>query len=58
MRKGGRIANVSSASGGLAQFSPSLRERFRDPSNTLEDVEKLVQEYEVRVFRSDFLSVH
>lgn len=54
MRKGGRIVNVSSASGGLAQFSPNLRERFRDPRNTLEDVEELVQEYEVRVFRLDF----
>ena len=48
MRPEGRIVNVSSASGNLQQFGQGLQSRFRNPQNTLGDVEALAQEYEVR----------
>lgn len=46
MKPGGRIVNVSSASGNLQQFRTTLQSRFRNPNLTLADVEALAQEYE------------
>lgn len=48
LRKQGRIVNVSSQSSLLKYMILPLRGRFRDPNKTLQDVEMLLQEYEVR----------
>ncbi|KAJ5631483.1 uncharacterized protein N7484_011583 [Penicillium longicatenatum] len=45
MRKGGRIVNVSSQSGQLKYFHPSLREQFLRPDLTLAELDALVNEY-------------
>ena len=50
MKPGSRIVNVSSQSGNLEQFGAKLQARFRDPGNTLSDIEALAQEYEVRLY--------
>ena len=47
MRKNGRIVNVSSAGSSLSNYSPDIQERFRNPHKSLQDIETLVQEYEV-----------
>ena len=48
MKSGGRIVNVSSQSGNLEQFGLQLQARFREPRNTLSDIEALALEYEVQ----------
>jgi carbonyl reductase 1 len=50
LRDGGRIVNVSSQSGLLKYYKPGIAKRFRAPYITLEDVEQLVQEYNVCCF--------
>ena len=47
LKKDGRIVNVSSTASGLSQYSESLQERFRDSKMTLQDLEALMQEYQV-----------
>lgn len=46
LKKDGRIVNVASESGYLGQYGRDLQKRFRRSSNTLEDIERLAQEYE------------
>lgn len=43
----GRIINLSSVSSTLKSYSEQIRQRFRDPNMTLEDLEQLAQEFEV-----------
>jgi carbonyl reductase 1 len=43
----GRIVNLSSVSSTLKPYSEQIRQRFRNPDMTLEDLEQLAQEYEV-----------
>jgi carbonyl reductase 1 len=43
----GRIVNVSSQSGLLKYHGPKIARRFRAPTLTLEDVDQLVEEYNV-----------
>lgn len=50
MRNNGRIVNVSSQSGQLKYFDPSLQKRFLDPDLTLTELDALVNEYSVRDF--------
>lgn len=50
MRKNGRIVNISSANSNLNNYSQNIQDRFRNPNKTLQDIETLVQEYEVRQF--------
>jgi carbonyl reductase 1 len=45
IRKGGRIVMVSSGMGELSSLSPSLRERFLDPSLTDEGLAELVESF-------------
>ncbi|CAP98112.1 hypothetical protein E8E15_004804 [Penicillium rubens] len=45
MRNNGRIVNVSSQSGQLKYFDPSLQKRFLDPDLTLTELDALVNEY-------------
>ena len=47
MRQNGRIVNVSSVGGTLKNYSSDKQERFRNPNKSLQDIEILVQEYEV-----------
>ncbi len=59
MRKNGRIVNVSSARSTLgggspdmqrlapAKYSPNIQRRFRSRHKSLQDIETLIQEYEV-----------
>ena len=47
MRQNGRIVNVSSVGGTLKNYSADIQERFRNPNKSLQDIEILVQEYEV-----------
>ncbi len=47
MRKNGRIVNVSSANSSLNNYSQNIQDRFRNRNKTLQDIETLVQEYEV-----------
>lgn len=54
MRKNGRIVNLSSQSGQLKYFDPSLQKRFLYPDLTLTELDALVNEYSVRYF--DFCS--
>jgi hypothetical protein len=48
LSKDGRIVNLSSVSSTLKPYHEQIRQRFRDPNMTLEDLEQLVQEFEVR----------
>ena len=43
----GRIVNLSSVSSTLKPYSEQVRQRFRNPDMTLEELEQLVQEFEV-----------
>ncbi|KGO53546.1 Short-chain dehydrogenase/reductase SDR [Penicillium expansum] len=45
MRKNGRIVNLSSQSGQLKYFDPSLQKRFLYPDLTLTELDALVNEY-------------
>lgn len=47
MQENGRIVNVSSAHSTLKNYSQNIQDRFRTPDKTLQDIETLVQEYEV-----------
>jgi carbonyl reductase 1 len=42
----GRIVNLSSVSSTLKPYSEQVRQRFRNPDMTLEELEQLVQEFE------------
>ncbi len=60
MRKNGRIVNVSSANSSLNNYSQNIQDRFRNRNKTLQDIETLVQEYEVcqsYLWISGFLAV-
>ncbi len=60
MRKNGRIVNVSSANSSLNNYSQNIQDRFRNRNKTLQDIETLVQEYEVcqsYLWISEFLAV-
>jgi carbonyl reductase 1 len=56
MQKNGRIVNVSSQSGQLKYFDPSLQKRFLYPDLTLAELDALVHEYSVRYL--DLFSSH
>lgn len=43
----GRIVNLSSVASTLKPYSEQIRQRFRDPNMTLEELERLAQDYEV-----------
>ena len=47
LKKGGRIVNVSSVGSSLNQYSDEIKQRFRDPKMTLEDLEGMMTEYQV-----------
>jgi carbonyl reductase 1 len=60
MRKNGRIVNVSSANSNLNNYSQNIQDRFRNPNKTLQEIETLVEEYEVCqsfLWIFDFLAV-
>ncbi|MCJ1254646.1 hypothetical protein MMC24_002461 [Lignoscripta atroalba] len=46
LKKGGRIVNVSSVGSSLNQYSDEIKQRFRDPKMTLEDLEGMMTEYQ------------
>ena len=45
----GRIVNLSSVSSTLKPYSEQIKQRFRNPNMTLQDLEQLSQEYQVRI---------
>jgi len=47
MRKNGRIVNISSVASGLTQYSDDIKQRFRNPKMKLQDLEDMVEEYQV-----------
>ena len=47
MSKRGRIVNLSSVASSLGQYSKRIQQQFRSPNMTLEDLEALLQEYQV-----------
>ena len=49
LSKSGRIVNVSSTGSSLSQYSEEIQQRFRSPKMTLQDLEDLMQEYQVLV---------
>ena len=52
----GRIVNLSSVASTLKPYSEQIRQRFRNPDMTIEDLEQLAQEFEVGYQHS--LSLH
>ena len=48
IRKNGRIVNISSVASGLTQYSDDIRQRFRSPKMKLQDLEDMMNEYQVR----------
>lgn len=51
LSKNGRIVNVSSTGSSLNQYSKEIQQRFRSSSMTLQDLEGMMQEYQVRGHR-------
>ena len=47
LAKDGRIVNVSSTGSSLGQYSKEIQQRFRNPKMTLEDLEGMMQQYQV-----------
>ena len=47
LRKDGRIVNVSSTASSLGEYGDVLQQRFRNPKMTLEELEEMMQEYQV-----------
>ena len=47
LKKDGRIVNVSSTGSGLSIYSDKIQRQFRDPRMTLEDLESMMQQYQV-----------
>lgn len=48
LSKNGRIVNVSSTGSSLNQYNKNIQQRFRSSKMTLDDLEELMQEYQVR----------
>ena len=51
LSKNGRIVNVSSTGSSLNQYSTEIQQRFRSAKMTLQDVESMMQEYQVSTER-------
>ena len=47
LSKSGRIVNVSSTGSSLGQYSEEIQQRFRSSNMTLQDLEDLMEEYQV-----------
>ena len=47
LAKDGRIVNVSSTGSSLGQYSKEIQQRFRSSKMTLDDLEGMMQEYQV-----------
>lgn len=45
LSKTGRIVNLSSVASSLKPYNESIQQRFRNPEATLEDLDKLTEEY-------------
>jgi len=45
----GRIVNLSSVASSVKDYSEAIQQRFRDPHATLQDLDKLAEEYLVRL---------
>ena len=59
LRKSGRIVNVSSTGSSLSQYCKEIQQRFRSSKMTLDDLEELMQEYQVRTgFCTPLLYAH
>ena len=54
LSKRGRIVNISSVGSSLQQYSKNIQQRFRSSKMTLEDLEALLQEYEVGILEDHF----
>lgn len=46
LRSNGRIVNVSSTGSSLSNYSDSIKARFRSPKMSLDDLEKLINQYQ------------
>ncbi|KAI4208456.1 MAG: hypothetical protein LQ348_000118 [Seirophora lacunosa] len=51
MSKTGRVVNVSSTGSSLSGYSKEIQDRFRSPTMTLNDLEQMMTEYQVRSLR-------
>ncbi|KAI4192127.1 MAG: hypothetical protein LQ346_004473 [Caloplaca aetnensis] len=47
LSKDGRIVNVSSTGSSLSGYSKEIQDRFRSPKMTLDDLEQMMNEYQV-----------
>ncbi len=47
LSKDGRIVNVSSTGSSLSGYSQEIQDRFRNPKMTLDDLEQMMNEYQV-----------
>lgn len=48
MSRTGRIVNVSSTASSLSGYSKEIQDRFRNSKMTLDDLEQMMTEYQVR----------
>ena len=50
MAKNGRIVNMSSVGSSLKPYSEAMRQRFRNPNASQEDLDQLAEDFLVRLF--------
>ena len=51
LKKDGRIVNVSSVGSSLERYSDGIKQQFRDPNLTLQDLEVMMEKYQVYIVR-------
>ena len=51
LKKDGRIVNVSSVGSSLERYSDGIKQQFRDPNLTLQDLEGMMEKYQVYIVR-------
>ena len=57
MAKNGRIVNMSSVGSSLKPYSEAMRQRFRNPNASQEELDQLADDFLVRPIPSDSLSL-